>query len=155
MVDIAMLLMSVSQHEKPENKNDKYGSDGGIYRRPDQAFTNQESKCELKSERQDKEPKQQSGINVSRWSHSSSDSVTKLYRANWNWCSSVPCCCHRIFDDRKNSYHPAAHLQLAIRSDEELSNFLRGVTIAQGGVLPNIHPSLRPTKSEMKAAKKA
>ncbi|KFD49314.1 hypothetical protein M513_09866 [Trichuris suis] len=38
------------------------------------------------------------------------------------------------------------HLQLAMRNDEKLSKFLRGVTIAQGGVPPNIHPSLLPTK---------
>ncbi|KFD47653.1 hypothetical protein M513_11444 [Trichuris suis] len=38
------------------------------------------------------------------------------------------------------------HLQLAVRNDEELSKFQREVTIAQGGVPPNIHPSLLPTK---------
>jgi hypothetical protein len=31
------------------------------------------------------------------------------------------------------------HIQLAIRNDEELSKLLGKVTIAAGGVLPNIH----------------
>jgi hypothetical protein len=30
------------------------------------------------------------------------------------------------------------HLQLAVRNDEELNKLLSGVTISQGGVLPNI-----------------
>ncbi|KAJ3007267.1 UNVERIFIED_CONTAM: histone H2A, partial [Siphonaria sp. JEL0065] len=40
------------------------------------------------------------------------------------------------------------HLQLAIRNDEELNKLLGTVTIAQGGVLPNIQPSLLPKKEE-------
>ena len=43
------------------------------------------------------------------------------------------------------------HLQLAIRNDEELDKLLAGVTIAQGGVLPNIQAVLLPKKSEKKA----
>ena len=39
------------------------------------------------------------------------------------------------------------HLQLAIRNDEELNKLLAGVTIAQGGVLPNIQAVLLPKKS--------
>lgn len=39
------------------------------------------------------------------------------------------------------------HLQLAIRNDEELNKLLGHVTIAQGGVLPNIHQNLLPKKS--------
>ncbi|KHJ40547.1 hypothetical protein D918_09382 [Trichuris suis] len=35
------------RHETTQNKSDKYGYDGGIYRRPDLAFTNHESKCGL------------------------------------------------------------------------------------------------------------
>ncbi|KFD66044.1 hypothetical protein M514_00803 [Trichuris suis] len=56
--------------------------------------------------------------------------------------------------DSKNSRITPRHLQLAVRNDVELSQLLRGVTIAQGGVLPNIHPSLLPKKSEVKTAKK-
>ena len=41
---------------------------------------------------------------------------------------------------------------LAIRNDEELNKLLAGVTIALGGVLPNIQTVLLPKKSE-KAAK--
>ncbi|XP_037040671.1 uncharacterized protein LOC119077566 [Bradysia coprophila] len=40
-------------------------------------------------------------------------------------------------DNKKTRIIPR-HLQLAIRNDEELNKLLSGVTIAQGGVLPNI-----------------
>ena len=45
------------------------------------------------------------------------------------------------------------HLQLAIRNDEELNKLLAGVTIAQGGVLPNIQAVLLPKKSEAASKK--
>lgn len=41
-------------------------------------------------------------------------------------------------DNKKKRITPR-HLVLAIRNDEELNKLLGGVTIAQGGVLPNIH----------------
>ncbi|XP_060089807.1 histone H2A-beta, sperm-like [Heteronotia binoei] len=41
------------------------------------------------------------------------------------------------------------HLQLAVRTDEELSRLFSGVTIAEGGVLPNILPQLLRKKSEL------
>ena len=44
------------------------------------------------------------------------------------------------------------HIQLAIRNDEELSKYLGGVTIASGGVLPNVHNALLPTKGRTKKA---
>ena len=40
------------------------------------------------------------------------------------------------------------HLVLAVRNDEELNTFLGGVTIAAGGVLPNIHTVLLPKKGK-------
>ncbi|GAU94129.1 hypothetical protein RvY_05958 [Ramazzottius varieornatus] len=49
--------------------------------------------------------------------------------------------------DNKKSRIIPRHLQLAIRNDEELNKLLSGVTIAQGGVLPNIAPTLLPKKS--------
>ena len=44
-------------------------------------------------------------------------------------------------DNKKQRINPR-HLQLAIRNDEELNKLLSGVTIAQGGVLPNIQAVL-------------
>ena len=38
------------------------------------------------------------------------------------------------------------HIQLAVRNDEELNRLLSGITIASGGVLPNIHSVLLPKK---------
>lgn len=49
-------------------------------------------------------------------------------------------------DNKKTRIIPR-HLQLAIRNDDELNKLLGNVTIAQGGVLPNIHQNLLPTKS--------
>ena len=50
-------------------------------------------------------------------------------------------------DNKKKRVTPR-HLVLAIRNDEELNKFLGGVTIAAGGVLPNIHSVLLPKKSK-------
>ncbi|XP_027035012.1 histone H2A-like [Tachysurus fulvidraco] len=50
-------------------------------------------------------------------------------------------------DNKKTRIIPR-HLQLAVRNDEELNKLLGGVTIAQGGVLPNIQAMLLPKKSE-------
>merc|ERR1712058_192706 len=49
-------------------------------------------------------------------------------------------------DNKKKRIIPR-HLQLAIRNDEELNKLLAGITIAQGGVLPNIQAVLLPKKS--------
>ena len=57
-------------------------------------------------------------------------------------------------DNKKTRIIPR-HLQLAIRNDEELNRLLSGVTIAQGGVLPNIQAILLPKKSEEPAASSA
>ena len=49
-------------------------------------------------------------------------------------------------DNKKTRIIPR-HLQLAIRNYEELNKLLSGVTIAQGGVLPNIQSILLPKKT--------
>jgi histone H2A len=49
-------------------------------------------------------------------------------------------------DNKKTRIVPR-HIQLAVRNDEELNKLLGGVTIASGGVLPNIHSVLLPKKS--------
>ena len=55
--------------------------------------------------------------------------------------------------DNKKSRIIPRHLQLAVRNDEELNKLLAGVTIAQGGVLPNIQAVLLPKKTDKKAGK--
>lgn len=55
-------------------------------------------------------------------------------------------------DNKKTRIIPR-HLQLAVRNDEELNKLLGGVTIAQGGVLPNIQAVLLPKKSEKPSKK--
>ena len=54
-------------------------------------------------------------------------------------------------DNKKTRINPR-HIQLAVRNDEELNKLLGGVTIAQGGVLPNINASLLPKKASGSAA---
>ncbi|MGH0191811.1 UNVERIFIED_CONTAM: hypothetical protein FKN15_076633 [Acipenser sinensis] len=51
---------------------------------------------------------------------------------------------------RQNGKHRLMprHIQLAIRNDEELNRLLGGVTIAEGGVLPNIQAQLLPKKTK-------
>jgi histone H2A len=49
-------------------------------------------------------------------------------------------------ENKKNRIVPR-HIQLAVRNDEELNKLLGGVTISQGGVLPNVHSVLLPKKS--------
>lgn len=61
-------------------------------------------------------------------------------RAGWNAAR----------DNKKTRIVPR-HIQLAVRNDEELSKLLGGVTIAAGGVLPNIHSVLLPKKTGKKA----
>jgi len=52
--------------------------------------------------------------------------------------------------DNKRSRIVPRHIQLAVRNDEELNVLLGKVTIAQGGVLPNIHAVLLPKKKKVK-----
>ncbi len=54
--------------------------------------------------------------------------------------------------DNKKSRIVPRHLQLAVRNDEELNKLLGDVTIASGGVLPNIHAVLL-SKSGQKVEK--
>lgn len=52
-------------------------------------------------------------------------------------------------DNKKTRIIPR-HIQLAVRNDEELNKLFGGVTIASGGVLPNIAPVLIPKQTESK-----
>ena len=52
--------------------------------------------------------------------------------------------------DNKKSRIVPRHIQLAVRNDEELNKLLGSVAIAGGGVLPNIHATLLPKKSQSK-----
>eukprot|EP00824_Muranothrix_gubernata_P017205 TRINITY_DN35412_c0_g1_i1.p1 TRINITY_DN35412_c0_g1~~TRINITY_DN35412_c0_g1_i1.p1 ORF type:complete len:150 (+),score=36.36 TRINITY_DN35412_c0_g1_i1:34-483(+) len=52
-------------------------------------------------------------------------------------------------DNKKTRIIPR-HIQLAVRNDEELNKLLNNVTIASGGVLPNIHAVLLPKKTKTK-----
>ena len=49
--------------------------------------------------------------------------------------------------DNKKSRIVPRHITLAVKNDEELNKLLGGVTIASGGVLPNIHAVLLPKKT--------
>ncbi|CAI8617524.1 unnamed protein product [Vicia faba] len=55
-------------------------------------------------------------------------------------------------DNKRNRISPR-HLCLAVRNDVELGKLLAGVTIAHGGVLPNINPVLLPKRNENASAK--
>ncbi|KAL7582653.1 histone H2A [Lactuca sativa] len=57
-------------------------------------------------------------------------------------------------DNKKHRIIPR-HLLLAVRNDEELGKLLAGVTIAHGGVLPNINPILLPKKTAAAAEPKS
>ena len=50
--------------------------------------------------------------------------------------------------DNKRTRVVPRHIQLAIRHDDELSKLMGGTTIANGGVLPNIHVALLPRKKD-------
>ncbi|GBP90009.1 Histone H2A [Eumeta japonica] len=69
------------------------------------------------------------------------------------WNISPPRCSSWPVTRRATTRRPGSSLdiQLAIRNDEELNKLLSGVTIAQGGVLPNIQAVLLPKKTEKKA----
>ncbi|NXU61025.1 H2AX protein, partial [Horornis vulcanius] len=54
-------------------------------------------------------------------------------------------------ENRKTRILPR-HIQLAVGNDGELNKFFAGVTIPQGGVMPNIHSHLLPKKTSGNAA---
>ena len=41
------------------------------------------------------------------------------------------------------------HIQLAVRNNEELNKLMANTTIASGGVIPSIHPSLILIKEKL------
>ena len=51
--------------------------------------------------------------------------------------------------DNKKSRIIPRHITLAVKNDEELNKLLGNVTIASGGVLPNIHAVLLPKKAAL------
>lgn len=53
--------------------------------------------------------------------------------------------------DNKRVRITPRHIQLAVRSDEELNVLLKSVTIASGGTMPNVHPVLLPGHKRSKA----
>ena len=55
-------------------------------------------------------------------------------------------------DNKKNRINPR-HILLAIRNDEELNKLLGSTTIAEGGVLPNINPSMLPAGEKVAKGK--
>jgi len=66
----------------------------------------------------------------------------------------LECLCAEILElaanaarDNKQTRIVPRHITLAVKNDEELNKLLGGVTIAAGGVLPNIHAILLPKKS--------
>ncbi|XP_072296439.1 histone H2A-like [Eucyclogobius newberryi] len=50
--------------------------------------------------------------------------------------------------DNKKSRIAPRHILLAVKNDEELNRLLSGVTISDGGVIPNIQASLLPKKTK-------
>ncbi|XP_044059241.1 histone H2A, sperm-like [Siniperca chuatsi] len=50
-------------------------------------------------------------------------------------------------DNKKQRIAPR-HILLAVKNDEELNKLLAGVTISEGGVIPNIQASLLPKKTK-------
>ncbi|XP_078102269.1 histone H2A-like [Sander vitreus] len=51
-------------------------------------------------------------------------------------------------DNKKRRISPR-HILLAVKNDEEINKLLAGVTISEGGVIPNIQATLLPKKSKM------
>nr|XP_031857344.1 uncharacterized protein CI109_007251 [Kwoniella shandongensis]KAA5524416.1 hypothetical protein CI109_007251 [Kwoniella shandongensis] len=56
--------------------------------------------------------------------------------------------------DNKRTRIIPRHITLAVQNDEELIRLFKNATIAQGGVLPHIHPELLPKPKTGKKGKK-
>lgn len=54
----------------------------------------------------------------------------------------------RASHDNKRQRIGPRHILLAVKKDEELNQLLAGVTISEGGVLPNIQSILLPKKTK-------
>ena len=65
------------------------------------------------------------------------------------WCTEILELVGNAARDNKESRIVPRHITLAVKNDEELNKLLGGVTIASGGVLPNIHAVLLPKKSSV------
>ncbi|KAK7257792.1 hypothetical protein RIF29_32024 [Crotalaria pallida] len=61
--------------------------------------------------------------------------------------------CGNVAKENKKARISPRHVLLAVKKDEELAKLFHGVTIAFGGVLPNINPFLL-TKKSMNFAEK-
>ena len=61
---------------------------------------------------------------------------------------------HAAKDNVKSRITPR-HIQLAVRDDEQLNQLFGNVTIPAGGAIPNIHPTLLPTKKKSHGKAKA
>merc|ERR1719263_873245 len=55
-------------------------------------------------------------------------------------------------DNKRKTINPR-HLTLAIRNDEELSHMFNNIVIPGGGVIPNVHSILIPSKKNIKENK--
>ena len=52
----------------------------------------------------------------------------------------------KVAAKKKNKTLRPRHIALAVRNDDELNKLLAKVTIAAGGVVPNVHPAIAKRK---------
>lgn len=75
------------------------------------------------------------------------DQFEEYFGDCYSWIQVLELAGNAARDNKKNRIIPR-HVLLAVRNDEELGKLLAGVTIAHGGVLPNINPVLLPKKTD-------